>query len=213
MANRKGRLQTLHRSNSMERPPVMGGLRIVLLGKSLSENCEVGNIMLGEAMFDSEAPPDQVQRRRRMHKTVINVPHLLQRHLSDHQITQTVRECVNLSYPGPHVVVLLLKHDQCSREDQQHVEKVLHSFSERVYKHTMVLTTQEPDSIVSDVLKEIIKKCFNNHYNLKQSSSSAGLREKLENFAQNNSKHYLACDEFEGSEISRTKQVTEEGES
>lgn len=196
----------------------MGDLRIVLLGKSLSENCRVGNFILGRAMFNSEAPQDQVQRERRMHKTVINVPHLLQPHLSDHQITVAVNECMYQSDPGPHVIIVVLKNDQCSREDQEHVEKVLHSFSDMVYEHTMVLTTQESDSKptkVNDVIKEIIKKCSNRHYQLKKNSSSADLREKIENFSQMNSRRYLVCDvlaSLEGSENSMEQQVTEVGE-
>ncbi|KAK9978627.1 hypothetical protein ABG768_020371 [Culter alburnus] len=104
---------------SIEPPPFM---RIVLLGKTVSENSGVGNFLLGRAALDSEAPPDIVQRvggrLKDRHVMVINSPQLLQTNISDHQITQTVRECVYLSDPGPHVIVLLLKHDQCSAEDQ-----------------------------------------------------------------------------------------------
>ncbi len=35
-------------------------LRIVLLGKSVSENSQVGNFILGRAAFDSESPSDDV---------------------------------------------------------------------------------------------------------------------------------------------------------
>ncbi|RXN16970.1 interferon-induced very large GTPase 1-like protein [Labeo rohita] len=167
-------------------------------------------------MFNSEAHPDQVQRERRMHKTVINVPHLLQPHLSDHQITVAVNECMHQSDPGPHVIILVLRNDQCSREDQKHVEKVLHSFSDTVYEYTMVLSTQEPDSKPTKVnvfIKEIIKKCSNRHYQL-NNSSPAELREKIENFVQKNNRRYLVCDEFsslEGSENPMEQQVTEVG--
>ncbi|XP_052395548.1 interferon-induced very large GTPase 1-like [Carassius gibelio] len=165
-------------------------------------------------MFDSEAP-DQVQKQRGVFKSVVNFPHLLQPHLSDHQITEAVKECMHLSDPGPHVIILVLKNDQCSREDQEHVEKVLHSFSDKVYEHTMVLSIQESDSEpteVNDVIKEIIKKCSSRHYQLKKGSPPPNLREKIENFAQTNSRRYLVCDEFansEGSENSVEQQVTE----
>ncbi|KAI2646536.1 Interferon-induced very large GTPase 1 [Labeo rohita] len=106
-------------------------------------DCLVGNFILGRATFDSEAPPDVVERvagrLKDRHVIIINSPQLLQTNISDHQITQTVRECVHLSDPGPHVIVLLLKHEPCSAEDQERVEKVLLSFSECVYQHTMQL--------------------------------------------------------------------------
>ncbi|XP_048015928.1 GTPase IMAP family member 8-like [Megalobrama amblycephala] len=173
-------------------------LRIVLLGKSVSENSGVGNFLLGRAAFDSEAPPDVVERvggrLKDRHVMVINSPQLLQTNISDHQITQTVRECVSLSDPGPHVIVLLLKHDQCSAEDQECVEKVLDSFSERVYQHTMVLTTQEPTE-TNDILQKIIQKSFNRHFSLQRSSSPDDLLQTFEDIVQMNDGRHLDCAE------------------
>ncbi|KAL0146869.1 hypothetical protein M9458_057808 [Cirrhinus mrigala] len=130
-----------------------------------SEDCSsglVGNFILGRAAFDSEAPPDVVERvagrLKDRHVIIINSPQLLQTNISDHQITQTVRECVHLSDPGPHVIVLLLKHEPCSAEDQERVEK-------RVYQHTMVLSTREPTE-TNDILQKIIQKCANRHFSL-----------------------------------------------
>ncbi|XP_051744879.1 early endosome antigen 1-like [Ctenopharyngodon idella] len=180
---------------SIDQPPHM---RIVLLGKSVSENSGVGNFLLGRAAFDSEAPPDVVERvggrLKDRHVMIINSPQLLQTNISDHQITQTVRECVSLSDPGPHVIVLLLKHDQCSAEDQECVEKVLDSFSERVYQNTMVLTTQEPTE-TNDILQKIIQKCFNRHFSLQRSSSPDDLLQTFEDIVQMNDGRHLDCAE------------------
>ncbi|KAK9978856.1 hypothetical protein ABG768_020594 [Culter alburnus] len=173
-------------------------LRIVLLGKSVSENSGVGNFLLGQAAFDSEAPPDVVERvggrLKDRHVMVINSPQLLQTNISDHQITQTVRECVSLSDPGPHVIVLLLKHDQCSAEDQECVEKVLDSFSERVYQHTMVLTTQDSTE-TNDILQMIIQKSFNRHFSLQRSSSPDDLLQMFEDIVKMNDGRHLDCAE------------------
>ncbi|XP_051744924.1 repetitive organellar protein-like isoform X2 [Ctenopharyngodon idella] len=138
---------------------------------------------------------------------VINSPQLLQTNISDHQITQTVRECVNLSDPGPHVIVLLLKHDQCSAEDQECVEKVLDSFSERVYQHTMVLTTQESTE-TNDILQKIIQKCFNRHFSLQRSSSPDDLLQAFEDVVQMNDGRHLDC--AEGSQYFSMKQQATE---
>ncbi|RXN18807.1 interferon-induced very large GTPase 1-like protein [Labeo rohita] len=68
-------------------------VRIVLLGSSVSENSHVGNFILGRAAFDSEAPPDVVERvagrLKDRHVIIINSPQLLQTNISEHQITQT----------------------------------------------------------------------------------------------------------------------------
>ncbi|RXN36420.1 GTPase IMAP family member 7-like isoform X1 [Labeo rohita] len=147
---------------SKEQPPKM---RIVLLGSSVSENSLVGNFILGRAAFDSEAPPDVVERvagrLKDRHVIIINSPQLLQTNISDHQITQTVRECVHLSDPGPHVIVLLLKHEPCSAEDQERVEK----------------------------------KCANRHFSLQTSSSPHDLLQTLEDIEKMNDGRHLDCAE------------------
>ncbi|RXN12041.1 GTPase IMAP family member 7-like isoform X1 [Labeo rohita] len=78
------------RRRSKQDPPQM---RIVLLGWSVSENSHVGNFILGRAAFDSEAPPDVVERvagrLKDRHVIIINSPQLLQTNISDLQITQT----------------------------------------------------------------------------------------------------------------------------
>ncbi|RXN13236.1 interferon-induced very large GTPase 1-like protein [Labeo rohita] len=164
-------------------PVEMVWVRIVLLRKNVSENSRVGNFILGRAAFDSEAPPDVVERvvgrLKDRHVMVINSPQLLQPHLSLQHIAQTVKECLSLSDPGHHVIILLLKHDQCSTEDQECVEKVLDSFSERVFQHTMVLTTQEPTE-TNKILKKIIQKCANRHFSLQKSRSPDDLLQIFE---------------------------------
>ncbi|XP_051745044.1 GTPase IMAP family member 8-like [Ctenopharyngodon idella] len=199
------------RSSKSREPPSMSNLRIVLLGKSVSENSGVGNFLLGRAVFDSEAPPDVVERvggrLKDRHVMVINSPQLLQTNISDDQFTQTMRECVNLSDPGPHVIVLLLKHDQCSAEDQECVEKVLDSFSERVYQHTMVLTTQESTE-TNDILQKIIQKCFNRHFSLQRSSSPDDLLQAFEDIVKINDGRHLDCPEV-SQYFSMEQQATE----
>ncbi|XP_073799903.1 uncharacterized protein [Danio rerio] len=181
----------------------MSDLRIVLLGKSVSENSEVGNFILGRSAFDSEAPPGVVERvggrLRDRHVTLINSPQLLHTNISDDQITQTVRECVSLSDPGPHVVVLLLQHQQCSAEDQERVEKLQDSFSECLFQHTMVLSTQESTE-PNDILQEIIQKCSNRHFSLQRSSSADDLLEAFEDIEQSNDGRYLICAQYEASQ-------------
>ncbi|KAI7804094.1 putative GTPase IMAP family member 8-like, partial [Triplophysa rosa] len=120
--------------------------RIVLLGKDGSVNSGVGNFILGRSAFESESPPDDHQcceRVRGKHMTLINCPHLLQHNLSSRHITQTLRECVSLSHPGPHVIILILQHHDFSAQDKHRVKHVLKEFSDQAVKHTIVLTTDE----------------------------------------------------------------------
>ncbi|XP_077081977.1 uncharacterized protein LOC143735698 [Siphateles boraxobius] len=126
-------------------------LRIVLLGKNVSENSRVGNIILATTAFHSEAPSSYSQQHSQIISgtvekrqiTVINTAHLLQPHLSHYQLTQRVRECVSQSDPGPHVILLVLQNNDFSEEDLRRVKTVLNLFSVKAIKHTIVLTTDE----------------------------------------------------------------------
>ncbi len=83
----------------------MSDLRIVLLGRSVSETSRVGNVILGRAAFETEAPPADVEqyseRVRGKHMTIINTPLLLNPDLTLRHITQGLRECVSLCSRTP----------------------------------------------------------------------------------------------------------------
>ncbi|XP_051566231.1 GTPase IMAP family member 2-like [Myxocyprinus asiaticus] len=134
----------------------MSELRIVLLGKNVSKNSKVGNVILGTPAFQRKASSEYLQQHsvkisgmvEKRHITVINTFYLLQPFLSEAQITQRVRECVSLSAPGPHVFILVLQYKSFRKDDRNRVIKVLNLFSEQAIKQTIVLTTdEEPLSI------------------------------------------------------------------
>uniref|UniRef100_A0A8C2GA45 GTPase IMAP family member 8 n=1 Tax=Cyprinus carpio TaxID=7962 RepID=A0A8C2GA45_CYPCA len=153
-------------------------LRIVLIGKNRSENSRVGNTLLGTEAFHSEASFYSQQHSVRIsgemeerHITVINTPHLLQQNLSHHQITQTVRECVSLSAPGPHVFILILQYKKFNENDRHRVKYLLNLFSKKAMKHTIVLTTDEeprrftslPFKSTNNAIHDLIKECGGGH--------------------------------------------------
>ncbi|KAL1279325.1 hypothetical protein QQF64_025998 [Cirrhinus molitorella] len=156
-------------------------VRIVLLGSSVSENCDVGNLILGRAAFDSEAPPDVVERAtgrlKDRHVIIINSPQLLQTNISDHQITQTVRECVHLSDPGPHVFILILQHKHFTEEDLTRVKHVLKQFSEDAIKHTIVITTDEHTHTdkANEFIQQLTAECGGGHLQVKDQNEICSL--------------------------------------
>ncbi|XP_056608323.1 interferon-induced very large GTPase 1-like isoform X2 [Triplophysa dalaica] len=118
--------------------------------------------------------------------------------VSVHNSAQSSRASMDIDPPNrPHVIILIFKHDdECSREDQEHVEMILNSFSDSVYDHTLVLT--EHDSRHTDVnenIQEIIRKCLNKHYRKERNSSPDDLRKTLENIVHMNSGGHLMCED------------------
>ncbi len=163
----------------------MSDLNIVLLGKNLTENSRVGNIILGNAEFQCEAPPADVELHIEKHRgklkdrdvTVINAPHLLLTNLSVSQITHGVKECVNLSAPGPHVIILVLQQNDFSDRDRNRVKYVLNEFSEEALKHTIVLTNEE--QINNNCIRQLIQECGGRHLQFDKQKSGKKKKSKI----------------------------------
>ncbi|XP_056304875.1 GTPase IMAP family member 8-like [Danio aesculapii] len=184
-------------------------LRILLLGKSVSENSRVGNSILGRSAFDSEAPPDVVERvggrLKHRHVTLINSPQLLQLHVSLHQIAQTVRECVRLSDPGPHVFMIILQYEDFTEEDRYRVKSVLKEFSEEAIRRTIVLTTDGKTRgsglgyfPKNTTLNLLIKECGGGHLQLDEGKPEwrYEILKKVDEVLKGNEKKYLTCERY-----------------
>ncbi|KAK9540242.1 hypothetical protein VZT92_002707 [Zoarces viviparus] len=114
-------LQPVKRSSSYEfLPPDMSELRVVLLGNSWSERSSVWNFILGETRINTEEEPDQCLTFRGELKekkiVLINTPDLLHPNISEDKLRQHVQHCVRLSYPGPHVFLLVLQPEDFTEE-------------------------------------------------------------------------------------------------
>uniref|UniRef100_A0A8C1C3A4 GTPase IMAP family member 8 n=1 Tax=Cyprinus carpio carpio TaxID=630221 RepID=A0A8C1C3A4_CYPCA len=187
-------------------------LRIVLLGKNESENSRVGNILLGREAFHTKAP-SYLQKKivsisevvNERHITVINT-HLLQQNLSNQQTVQGVRECVSLSAPGPHVIVLVLQYNNFRENDRHRVKYVLNLFSKQAIKHTIVLTTDDEShtsnltSVIWDIaIHDLIKECGGEH--LQFDTGNTGWRSELfrriEKILKKEHEEFLICEMYE----------------
>ncbi|XP_048039531.1 GTPase IMAP family member 8-like isoform X2 [Megalobrama amblycephala] len=197
----------------------MSDLRIVLLGKSVAENSRVGNILLGRAAFDREAPPDVVERvGRRLkdrHVMVINSPQLLQTNISDDQITQAVRECVSLSDPGPHAFILVLQHNDFTEEDMTRVKYVLKQFSEEAIKWTVVITTDKKmrgakgaHVNVNELIQQLTSECRGGHLHLDQRKPEwqSEIFQTVHLILMGNHQDYLTCGIYEEGTPTSAKQ-------
>ncbi|RXN12177.1 inner centromere A-like protein [Labeo rohita] len=139
------------------------------------------------------------------HIRVINT-HLLQPNLTHQQITQRVRDCVSLSAPGPHVIVLILQYNDFSENDLQRVKTVLNLFSEQAIKHTIVLTTDEETrtskltSIIwNNAIHDLIKECGGGHlkFDTVHTGWCSELFRRKEEILKKEHEEFLICNMYE----------------
>uniref|UniRef100_A0A8C1XN28 AIG1-type G domain-containing protein n=1 Tax=Cyprinus carpio TaxID=7962 RepID=A0A8C1XN28_CYPCA len=141
------------------------------------------------------------------HITVINPPHLLQQNLQHYQITQTVRECVSLSAPGPHVFILILQYNDFSESDRHRVKYVLNLFSKKTIKHTIVLTTDEETrglmslsyESTNNAIHDLIKECGGEHlqFDTVNTRWRSELFRRTEDILKKEHEEFLLCNMYE----------------
>ncbi|XP_030649187.1 GTPase IMAP family member 8-like, partial [Chanos chanos] len=192
-------------------------LRIILLGKNGQEKERVGNVIFKSEAFQSTFTVGRTVRiggqREGRKIVIINTPDLFHPQLSDHQLSVAVKECVSLSAPGPHVFILVLQRGDFSQGNRDRLEKILMSFSEDAFKHSMVITIElgssvdplTPCTTETDHVQQMILTCGNRHYSLERESESDCLMEVIDQIVKGNGGECLTCDDYED-----TQQTTEE---
>ncbi|XP_067282596.1 GTPase IMAP family member 8-like [Pseudorasbora parva] len=194
---------------SEEERAAVCSLRIVFLGKNVSENSRVRNVILGINLHETEEPTSSQQHTifqiggmvKDRHVMVINTLHLLNPNIYDHQITQTVRECVNLSAPGPHVFIIVLQSNDFTEEDTRRVKYVLKQFSEEAIKRTIVLTTDTHAGSVkkNTAIHELIEECGGEHlqFNERKPEWQSEIFKTVDKILKRHKEEYLTCEIYE----------------
>lgn len=184
-------------------------LRIVLLGKNGLENSRVGSLILGVDVLEYDARTSLQQHNvmkisgpvKDRLVTVINTLHLLNPDISDHQITQTLRECVDMSDPGPHVFMIILQYNDFTEEDMRKVKYVLNKFSEEAIKRTIVITTDEQThmSIKKKHILQLIKECGGGHlqFDERKPEWRSAIIKRVDEILNKNLEDYLTCEIYE----------------
>ncbi|XP_051251057.1 GTPase IMAP family member 8-like isoform X2 [Dicentrarchus labrax] len=203
-----GDLHPLRRSSSYDfLPPNMSELRVVLLGNSWSERSSVGNFILGETEFTEEEPDQCLTIRGQLKEkeiVLINTPDLLHPDISQHKLTEHVKDCVRLSDPGPHVFLLVLQPEDFTEEHKLRLQSILEKFSDRSFDHSLVLISapREKSSALKKKhmehppVKDLITMCRYRHLKLKNLERSE-LLTRLGQTVKENNGECVSCDVFE----------------
>ena len=206
-----------------------------MLGKNELDNGRVGNLILGRDAFQTEAlevSEEHVSERVRGQVegrpiTVINTPDLFHPQRTQHELSVAVKECVSLSAPGPHVILLVLQPDNFSEEDRHKVKAILNLFSDEAMNYTIVITTTVRSarhiSTAYAVEKEdplglIIQECKMRHQEFDKIcrlSQVLKLFEKIDKMMEENGGRHLTCEEIGvipgGSLLPESKQKAKRG--
>ncbi|XP_026178270.1 uncharacterized protein LOC113139343 [Mastacembelus armatus] len=195
-------------SSSIDHPPDLSELRLVLLGNSWSDRSSVGNLILGQTQSNPEEEPDTCQSVRgqveEKEVVLINTPDLLHPEISQHKLAQHVGNCVRLSDPGPHVFLLVLQPEDFTEELRLRLCRVLKLFSDRPFDHSLILisTPREESSGFMEKyrqhppLKDLIRMCRYRFLWLKDLELPE-LLTRLGQIVKENSGEHLSCDVFE----------------
>lgn len=142
-------------------------LRVILLGGRWPDRESLGDLILGEDVFSqSDYYHLRVSGTVEGKKiAVINTPDLDFPKMD--QLTAFVQDSAKNSYPGPHVFLLVLQPEDFNEQQKQILCKVLESYSERSFDHSLIviLTPKEESStwvdscMQTEPIKSLINKC------------------------------------------------------
>ncbi|KAM9360636.1 GTPase IMAP family member 8-like [Symphorus nematophorus] len=190
-----------------EKQSAVSELRVVLLGNSWSQRSSVGNFILGETKFNTEEEPNCCLRERGKledkEMVLIYTPDLLHPNISEDRLTEHVKDCVELSNPGPHVFLLVLQPEDFTEEHKLRLCRILKLFGDRTFDKSLILisTPGEESSAMMEKymeappLKDFIRMC--RYRSLKQKNLELSeLLTRMGQTVKENYQEHVSCDAF-----------------
>ncbi|XP_073712787.1 GTPase IMAP family member 7-like [Misgurnus anguillicaudatus] len=189
-------------------------IRIVLVGKTAVGKSSSGNTILGKEVFHKDVSSKSVTRHCQKATeniddkeiTVVDTPGWCDTDLSEEELTEETAKCIDISYPGPHVFLLVLRIGRFTKEEKETVQKLQEIFGEDAIKYTMILFTRGDDLKSKSIdeyvreatadLKALVDMCegryhvFNNKDKSRDQVST--FLQKIQDMVRNNNCQYFS---------------------
>ncbi|KAI4892318.1 hypothetical protein NFI96_021786 [Prochilodus magdalenae] len=166
-------------------------VRVVLLGNVGAGKSASGNTLLGSSCFLSALSASAVTQQCKAQSVtlggrrviVVDTPGLAAT-MDSNTAKEKLRQCLQLSAPGPHVFLLVIPLGRFTQEEKDTVERLIEVFGQKLYTFAIILFTfkenlkkssiEEYISTAGNSLKQLVQKCGSRYHTFNNDNPGEG---------------------------------------